>query len=114
MRKKRQRQRLADDQNNKCFWCKREMTAPTPRGVKSKSTDLTLDHVYNKLHPDRKDKAFIKVAACFRCNKNRGREFFNTGENRPEFAWPRPAEFTLGDLYRQNFGKRRLDGETAD
>lgn len=82
---RRRRRELSDEQGGRCWWCKCEMTPVVANGTKPPDTMLTLDHLFDKLHPRRticRDGERRYVAACFKCNQLR------SGETSRRRTWP--------------------------
>lgn len=79
-RKKTQLRRLWLRQNKRCHWCGRVMREPgTHNGAKDgKPPDdlCTLEHMHDRYSAERGRHAgtFVNVAACWRCNWERGRK----------------------------------------
>lgn len=75
---KRKRLRvLAEAQDNRCFWCGCEMTFERRTRDRMHDNSATLDHVFPRGDPRRHEEAFrlymvTAVAACYRCNNERG------------------------------------------
>lgn len=75
--KRNRRQRLYEQQQGLCYWCKALMVLPTDSGPQALNV-ATFDHVYPKNHASRsKFRENIKkphpvVLACWSCNNDRG------------------------------------------
>lgn len=70
-RDRARRERHREEQKNRCHWCGCELT-DTSRWAPSQPTDCTLDHLYERDTPERLELVGEHVAACLKCNRERG------------------------------------------
>lgn len=72
----RLRNRLYDEANGKCYWCKRDTILQAPGKKIDKDTPkniATVDHIHSKFNLNRRSVDNRKVLACLECNHSRGR-----------------------------------------
>lgn len=76
MKNQHRRERLWN-KDPRCFWCG-VVTKPTNKhGGKQENDMATLDHVYSRLDPKRKQNLNLEVKtvlSCYLCNQKRGKE----------------------------------------
>lgn len=68
-KRKRNRWRLAFQQNNRCYWCKCRMKHPKTGPGHIPERAVTIEHLDSAHWTYKKN---IKVAACRKCNQRRG------------------------------------------
>lgn len=54
----------------RCFWCGRVTVLQTTKPIRNDNIG-TIDHLYSRLHPKRKEHPLLVVLACFGCNMAR-------------------------------------------
>lgn len=59
---------FAEDPN--CFWCGRVTVLQTTKPIRNDNV-ATIEHLYSRLHPKRKEHSQLVVLACFGCNMAR-------------------------------------------
>jgi len=53
-----------------CFWCERLTVLETTKPIRNANV-ATIEHLYSRLHPKRKEHPHLVVLACFGCNMAR-------------------------------------------
>jgi hypothetical protein len=95
----RRRNEEAGHQGWKCYWCRVQMTAVPPyhHGLVYPKTMVTLDHLYHRGDPRRasapKSGEKRYVAACRRCNEERGKVHERTMGSKRHPKAPRALQF---------------------
>lgn len=74
--RRRQLARLFKEQNGLCHWCKKPMRKPGSfdgsQGIRFPDDICTMDHLVERFNGRKKGDKCETVAACFRCNHERG------------------------------------------
>ena len=77
---------------NLCHWCQKPTTWETPDDGKLSPTAATIDHLYSRVHPERKARmpgCCTVVLACFTCNRVRAKaDCKKYGQNPPRAKRP--------------------------
>ena len=76
-----------------CFWCGRITVLQTTKPIRNDNV-ATIEHLYSRLHPKRKEHPHLVVLACFGCNMARSH-----AENRDVYFMPKRPDRV--DMARQ-------------
>lgn len=71
------RTQLFTQQNGRCHWCGKLMVQRKRSGGRALHNDCTIDHIFDRTHPDRLTHTHGQqryVAACYACNQARSQE----------------------------------------
>jgi hypothetical protein len=86
-----------------CFWCGRVTVLQTTKPIRNDNV-ATIEHLYSRLHPKRKEHPHLVVLACFGCNMARSH-----AENRGVYFMPkRPDRVDVARQVCATLAKARL------